>query len=128
MFEDNEWAILVAKLRDLTRNNKLEWSSQSGEDVATVGGYEYSIGSVDNDDRQPFYLEIRRDFVTLDRLVSEPITPSGDPWTEDAPQNAAQALLDLKALASRSALRTEVVFEEMLTALNRLDSELDPGF
>lgn len=123
MFEEAEWDQLVETLSRLTRANTLEWKEGFGEIEARVGQMIYAIGSVDNDGRLPYYLDVRPASTAepLARLESQPL-PEFDPgWITSL--TAAQKLPELRALAQRSALGAPQLFNRLIGDLNALGEE-----
>lgn len=124
MFEKEEWARLVGKLLALTRRNSLTWEQDGGTITTSVGGVEYEIGSVDNDDRQPFYLAVvesvdpwtRRE---LARLISEPL----EEWTASGEAAPGAQLIELRRLALRSAIGAPQLLGRLLGDLDRVEGD-----
>lgn len=122
MFEEEEWLALVQRLIELTRADKLAWTRTHGVVSVAVDGTEYIVGSLDNDDRPPYFLRLwdLGGEGEIARLDSEPVD-EGDVWGEvNGPQNAAQWLPTLRSLAHRSASGGTARLKKLLAGLDAL--------
>ncbi|MFB4350515.1 hypothetical protein [Microbacterium sp. CR_7] len=119
MFDESQWEALVAEISRLTDAEKLHWAPEETVFVAKVGPMEYVMGSVDNDQRAPYFLGIwnpeSREYVA--RLESQP--------RPDASQTerltAAQFIPDLYKRVRRAATGTDRLFSSLLTDLKGLE-------
>ncbi|MCE4025450.1 hypothetical protein LXM50_05650 [Microbacterium sp. Au-Mic1] len=129
MFTDDEWMQLVRRLMALTDAGRLEWiqepqdedmQAQGGIVVAPVGAFDYVIGSVDRDDRPPFYLGVgdREARKLLARLESTPAR-TGDDTTIIT---AAELVPELRERALRSASGASRLFSNLIEGLNGLEA------
>ncbi len=119
MFDESQWAELVKEISRLTDAEKLEWGREDSVFVAKVGSVEYVVGSVDNDDRAPYFVGVwnpeSSDYVA--RLESQPL-PDDDSTSK---LTTAHALPDLYARVKRSATGADRLFSNLLTELKGLE-------
>ena len=122
MFEEEEWLALVATLIAATKSNSVKWIEKGNAVVTVVGNTSYEVGSVDGDDRIPFYLRVllneERKQTEIARIESEPVSSNMD-WT------AAERLLELRNVAFRSAKGAPQIFSKLLSELK---ATTDPPF
>lgn len=119
MFEDEEWNAILAKLADLTRANKTIWTHNEHQGLLTtsVGANAYAIGSVDMDDREPYFFAVLRmddgTAVELARLESTHVGVSNG-WSP------GERIVDLQHLAFRMAKGGPQLASELLADMEKL--------
>ncbi|UXN23928.1 hypothetical protein N8D74_10060 [Curtobacterium flaccumfaciens] len=130
MFDEREWSQIVDRLIRLTRQQSVAWKTVQTEDgsrewVETrAGDLEFLVGSVDEDRRPPFYLAVWDVEATryLARVESEPWP---DDVGSDASLSAAQKLIELRALAYRSAQGSPQLLARIMENLNEVERDQD---
>ena len=130
MFEEREWMQIVERLVRLTKEQVLTWKTVAAEGTewveTRVDDLDYMVGSVDNDQRPPYYLSLwdvnSRDY--LARLESEPIQED-DEWGQ-APLTAGNRLLELRTVAYRSAQGSPQLLSRIMNGFDRIDPEVTP--
>lgn len=131
MFDEREWSQIVDRLIDLTRRQAASWKSVTSEDATRewvetrAGDLEFMVGSVDNDDRPPYYLAVWdvESLRYLARLESEPV-PDANGW--EVALSPAQKILELRGLAYRSAQGSPQLLARILSRLDDIDPEQMP--
>lgn len=137
MFDDAEWRKLIVRLTTLTSAQRLEWHESDGTVEAVVAGTKYVIGSVDNDDRQPFFLAVIATepdpwaISPQDREIARlESTPEVDrDWGSEYAPPAAELIHDLRRLANRSAKGAPQLLSKLLDDLDAVDqAQSEPPF
>ncbi|WP_336633327.1 MULTISPECIES: hypothetical protein [unclassified Microbacterium] len=118
MFDESQWGALVGEIAKLTEAEKLTWRAEDGVFTASVGQVEYVLGSVDNDDRAPYFFGVwdPSNSEYLAKLESQPTENGGL-----AAATPAQAVPALYARVKRSATGADRLFSSLLNGLKRLD-------
>ena len=123
MFEENEWLELVMALISATRANALVWTEQDHSAVTTAGESSYEIGSVDADDRIPYFLSVR---LSENGIVKEIARMESEPLDNEREWTAAERLVELRNLAFRSARGAPQIFGKLLTELKNVTGDDAP--
>lgn len=124
MFDTEEWTTLIRRVMALTRQGQFDWSRNDvGKLISLVGDVEYAVGSIDSDQRPPYFFQVWDEVndVLVARLESQPPPSAEDAW-EQPELNGAQLIPELFELAVRSASGAPEVFKKLLGDLDRLDS------
>jgi hypothetical protein len=123
MFTDDEWVALISKLRQLTEEEKLQWSINTGGSVYTeINDVTYIIDSQDDDGAPPFVLHVRTgseiDWTEVDAITSiGGVEMARDPRTK---------VLPLQSIARRMALGGPQLAKRLLGDLERIDPTTPP--
>ena len=133
MFSDEEWTGLVDRLITQTELQHLEWKRQTGSPKnlqANIALYAYVVGSVDQDDAEPYFLSVYvlntegGNYNRVDRITST-MPADGTPW-DDLPQ-LQQNVVKLWSVAYRSVSGGIDVVAKMYEALDNLTSSSSPS-
>lgn|GEM_PF-5321358 len=120
MFEESEWLELVTELISATRANALVWTEHDHSAVTTVGESSYEIGSVDADDRIPYFLSVR---LSENGIVNEIARLESEPLNDEREWTAAERLVELRNLAFRSARGAPQLFGKLLSELRNVTKD-----
>jgi hypothetical protein len=118
MFEDEEWDVLVDKLTELTRAQKVTWTQGESQDLVStvISSIAYIIGSVDGDSRAPYFLAVvKMQPAPTKELARLESTPGND--YDATPQ---QKLITLQRLAYRMAAGGPQLFAELLAEMEAI--------
>jgi len=111
---------LVAKLTDLTEQDKVAWEETADEDtfLASVGKFVVTVGKGEGPDE---YCDYR--FRILDdrgRTVDEAVATLSQPGPSEPLDQDRKRLRTLLELARRSALHSDKVVSDLLTSLQQI--------
>jgi len=119
MFDDDEWLELVRKLAALTEAEAVKWAiAANGNLSVSLRGYQYEIGSVDNDGRQPYFLAVNQ--LVQDEPWSETELARLEAQGNDRFSDAQKELVGLQRLAFRSAHGGPQLFAKLLSDMEEI--------
>lgn len=124
MFTDDEWYGLLAKLRQLTEEDKISWTIGKGTLSSRVGNTSYTITSRDQDDAPPYVLTVRMENDPGWRVVDE-IESVGGPEVRTIP---GTMIHPLEQIARRMALGGPKLARKLLADLEQIDPSSPPSY
>lgn len=128
MFTEQEWAALIAKLRQLTELGKVSWEPAGLVDLTlTLGNAKYQLSARDDDNQPPWRLtvyKVQDEFPYMERVVDS----IDSDYSDESSEVPASLVPGLRDLAFRMSLGGPQLATDLLNDMLKLDPTEPPRF